>query len=759
MKEVIIKKIGTRRPILLSARMPVKYLSLLTSQADCIVKKKAYQKRQVVTLLFLLLFCSVSIHADSDLWLWPIEGQKAGDNILYQPQTYIGDEHVFYNLFIGAPYGSVVVAPVDGTIILFGLYYNYSLAWCRGGSIERSKSFEERAREMAAQIGKNCDPKFINYMIGIRLTDGRKMYMSGLKIDREFKTGEKIKRGEKIGTVHYSYKKINEPSINLSVDKRGGGVDDPMTPFGIKTSFIPPQARKPITKVTAEEAKEDFNILMDAFIECYPSLDDLISREELEAYRQGTLKTFTGTMPILDFYKVMEKTCALLHDSHLNLYPLENDLRKQRYADIELARCGDDIVVFSSTPGFEKYVRRKVTAIDGISADSILRHTARFARDYDAQAEDYIKYYQAGELTRCYLNYFDSASPEGNFTVTFEDGETLAVKSHSLRKGSSNPILTWNYVYTSLINRYSGSNYSLKKLNDSTAYIGLSTFQLNEKEVEEVRDFIAGQQHTPHMIVDVRNNRGGDGEVLTKILSYLSDKPYAETEGYSKVNKRGNFRSFKYTLNYQPQMEDIFGEEHQPLEGKDGLYAFHGVSRITPDSAVQYSGKLYVLINEMSCSAATLFPAIIMRSHRGVLVGRETRTAYHYMTALKFADMCLPHSRITWHIPLVKCVFDQTENPRVPYGRGVIPDYCVPLTKDEIFIHNDGILERALKLIADGEYLGDNPFVEKVMAENEMLPFELWIGGTILLCLVIILTRNVKSNAGNRIFLRINHFS
>ena len=61
-----------------------------------------------------------------------------------------------------------------------------------------------------------------------------------------------------------------------------------------------------------------------------------------------------------------------------------------------------------------------------------------------------------------------------------------------------------------------------------------------------------------------------------------------------------------------------------------------------PDSAAHYGGKLYVLTNEGPCSAATLFPATVMRSHRGLIIGRETRTAYHYMTALKFADICLP---------------------------------------------------------------------------------------------------------------------
>ena len=83
------------------------------------------------------------------------------------------------------------------------------------------------------------------------------------------------------------------------------------------------------------------------------------------------------------------------------------------------------------------------------------------------------------------------------------------------------------------------------------------------------------------------------------------------------------------------------------------------------------------------------------------------------MTALKFADFMLPNSKYIWRIPLVKCIFDETESPRIPRGRGVIPDVYVPLTYEEVaFTDGDAILARALQMIAEGEYLKDNPLEE-----------------------------------------------
>lgn len=84
------------------------------------------------------------------------------------------------------------------------------------------------------------------------------------------------------------------------------------------------------------------------------------------------------------------------------------------------------------------------------------------------------------------------------------------------------------------------------------------------------------------------------------------------------------------------------------------------------------------------------------------------------MNAQKFVQICLPNSTMTYTIPLVFCCFDTEVNDRVPYERGVLPDYEVPISIEEMaFLGGDAILNRTLKLIADGKYLSDkNPFAE-----------------------------------------------
>ena len=94
------------------------------------------------------------------------------------------------------------------------------------------------------------------------------------------------------------------------------------------------------------------------------------------------------------------------------------------------------------------------------------------------------------------------------------------------------------------------------------------------------------------------------------------------------------------------------------------------------------------------------------KQNRGIIVGRETGSAYHQMKAEHFTQYMMPASGITVQIPMIKIVADTLVNERFPYGRGVLPDYPVNFTPVELsFAHGDSILNYTLQLIRDGKYI------------------------------------------------------
>lgn len=147
--------------------------------------------------------------------------------------------------------------------------------------------------------------------------------------------------------------------------------------------------------------------------------------------------------------------------------------------------------------------------------------------------------------------------------------------------------------------------------------------------------------------------------------------------------------------------------EFRQVEGKNGLYLYDKDESVEKDSVRHdvYRGRIYVLINGGSASASTTFAGIMKRNKRGYIVGRETKTAYHYMNAVKFADIQLANSLFKCHIPMVRLVQDEFVSNEFPYGRGVIPHLTIPVSYEELTANNQLIYTKTLSLIENDVYL------------------------------------------------------
>lgn len=649
----------------------------------------------VFTVVVAVLMINVSAYGQE--WQWPMSGKTKGTNVLYTPQSFIDRELNFGALFIGGDESDVVTSPFTGKVKRICLTYLDALNYSLGGDIDFGQSFEQSRRDFVKNSRRKA--QYVSHSISLVSSDGKVLNITGLELKRKFKSGEIINVGDTLGTLAYSYYKIPEPSVMLDVSQYGKPVD-PMSIFGLKTTFKEPE---PVTRVdflTPEQVKEDINALTEIVIDCYPSLDEITSKEAFKAYMDSTARFVGSKMDMTDFMLLMTRISAKIHDSHISFWPSWG-VGKRSTWNLFLGMMGDSVQIVTTTENLTDYLGRKVKSIDGIDIDSVVKNLKQFVCDYDANAYGYINLRLLWGFNGLYAN--NVPGKKDGFSVTLDNGETIKIK-RLYRRSKTTP----SRDHLRKVNWHEGG-FTTKMLNDSTAFIGLSTFSLDEVSVDSIRNFIYHHLDIPNMIVDVRNNGGGSDRVLYKILSYCTDRPYAALRHKSKVNRFGHFPSMKYCRNYTADSE-IFDEGYKEKEGETGLYCDGGESVLMPDPEVAYGGRLYVLVDEMSCSAATLFPANIMRSHRGVVIGRETRTAYGFMTALKFADFTLPNSKVNWRIPLVKCIFDETDSPRIPWGRGVIPDVEVPFDDNYFLGKEDTILRRALQMIADGEYLGENPF-------------------------------------------------
>jgi C-terminal processing protease CtpA/Prc len=167
------------------------------------------------------------------------------------------------------------------------------------------------------------------------------------------------------------------------------------------------------------------------------------------------------------------------------------------------------------------------------------------------------------------------------------------------------------------------------------------------------------------LIIDLRGNAGGTDEYGALLYAYLANKP------------------FKYFSAIESTTRKILLKEN-PLLG------------IQYPRNNRFKGKVLFLINGLCFSTTADFCSIAKSNNRGKFIGEETGGAYYGNTSGQITTTELPNSKIIIKIPQFKYV---NAVLKAKYkDRGVIPDYTILPTIDEVILHDDVQLNFALKL-------------------------------------------------------------
>lgn len=156
-----------------------------------------------------------------------------------------------------------------------------------------------------------------------------------------------------------------------------------------------------------------------------------------------------------------------------------------------------------------------------------------------------------------------------------------------------------------------------------------------------------------NLILDLRDNQGGDFPPMRHLISYLVLKPVRCI-----------------------------------LEGEE--------SRLIEPAAHHYKGKLWVLINGGSFSATAITAAILEKEQRGKFIGEETG-GNKYEISGNPDEVVLPRTKIRCYISTVVYKITSGKNN----GHGVFPDYFVAPEAGDVKTKEDRAMEMAMKLIQD----------------------------------------------------------
>lgn len=465
-------------------------------------------------------------------------------------------------------------------------------------------------------------------------------------------------------------------------------------------------------KYSLKQLQEDYAIFRKTLETTYPSLYRFNDSVNITRYLDDNFKSLNHPESAIEFYKLIATTCARMHDEHLipqpskayyqslqnthHYLPFSLKIIDRRFYVLKTAQANSAIPAGSEILSINGKSVEEILSIllptipaDGYTQTFNIRHL----EDYSMTEED---------------NLFDL-----NYPIFIEDTAAYRIEYIDQDDKSAKKITTIAGLdFKSYKNFFYSRNQlkaplEFKYLKKDVAYLRISSFlrwhrNRFKQNFETLFDSVfraLNAKHTKNLILDLRNNEGGDG-TGEKLLSYLMTKPY---QLYASAELK--FTGYPAVASYlEDRKEDLFFPDSLVDRTNDGLYAFKKAYMPLPAGEQQpdsnhYKGNLYVLINGASGSMASVVASILKGNGQGVFIGEESGGAMEGATAFYGATLVLPNSKIKVHLGLVKTT------RAVPFtkGRGVEPDYEVHPKIDELLKGTDTELNFTLGLIRSKE--------------------------------------------------------
>lgn len=429
-----------------------------------------------------------------------------------------------------------------------------------------------------------------------------------------------------------------------------------------------------------EQLKTDINYLRTNLENKHPNLYLYIPKTELDHIFDSLTTSISTPMTELTFYKHLTVISAIIKDGHTLILPSNTITtyhnKNSNFLPYHLSIFNDRLFVdmvcsndTSLTEGSE------IISINSIRASDIITQLSnRQVRDGNNLT------YPTWILNNYLREYY-------SFIFGHPDQFTITYKSNNIIKTSIVSALPKDHIYYFRQLKYptrtnerkpnegitlaisQDSNYTILSIKDFHNDILKKEYHQNFKKIIPRYFEELYKKGTENLILDLRNNQGGDILNGTLLLSYLLDKPFSVIHTYYKVDSSKKDFSLKET-------------------GGRSLGIFNPKEH-------SFKGKLYVLINGGSFSNSGIVAACLKRNNRAIFIGEETG-GNNKVLAGDTKDLNLPNTHIQVQIPTKQYLLDKG----LPLlGQGTIPDYIIQPDLINIITGNDTIMNYAKELI------------------------------------------------------------
>jgi hypothetical protein len=420
----------------------------------------------------------------------------------------------------------------------------------------------------------------------------------------------------------------------------------------------------------------DLDYMVEKFENIHPDLYHNVPKDSFSLILNETKKNLPDKISELEFYKVCSRLTSLFKDGHTHATPniLNNRMQlairaifpcKIRIIN-EKIYVIDNLVLFGKIP-----VGSEIVGINGKSPSQFINEMSQL------------------------ISYENVAWRNKQISDPFTIGIWNNYKSYGImykkpgsdkisRVKSSGGFFSKMYIFY-LFKMERPEELVFKMLPGNTGYIGfygcndLKGFTgFYERTFKKIKE-----KNIKNLVIDIRSNGGGHSVIGAELMQYLFHKPFKENDSITFKISKDIAETGKMDYYLKPE-ERVIGK----------MFTNETTEPYYPrDNPIRFSGRSFLLTDNGTFSAATMFASSYKCFGEGTIIGEETGGVTVGFGDVHFFD--LPDSKmkmmVSWKKFYNVCGIDNQ--------RGVMPDFIVSNTIEDDMLKKDRVFEYAMDLI------------------------------------------------------------
>jgi C-terminal processing protease CtpA/Prc len=205
------------------------------------------------------------------------------------------------------------------------------------------------------------------------------------------------------------------------------------------------------------------------------------------------------------------------------------------------------------------------------------------------------------------------------------------------------------------------------------------------------------EKKTPGLIIDLRGNGGGFDEYGKFLFAHVMDRPFLYY--WALETKKDRYDLFRYTDETLEAAEELARPLKPNARGWFDVLG-HPNRGLQATRQPHFAGRVAILIDGGSFSATGETTSAFHYYKKAVFFGQESGAGYYGNTSGFMVTATLPATRLQVRVPLVLYTMAVEGYPK---DRGLVPDFPVAPTIEDIMAGRDVVLERALAHLSKRE--------------------------------------------------------